>query len=189
MATAEPKATIALFVDAARSGRADELRHLFESHSDYRTIIPGWRLFDVHYLAFFAGVETWKVVVEYVLEAKTWDLGEKGDLIGGAALNNDLPMMQYLLDELHLNANEGRIMFTPVLMMIDPDEEIKRKAWAGEDEKRSTVRAEIVKLLKSHGCTMGGQGEYAQKSHMLGSGKLCWHRVGKTKSSCPVVLE
>jgi hypothetical protein len=97
---------------AIQTGDADQFRRLLREHTEFPPA-DHW-LAPVHDAAARSSLEMFKIFIERFPQAKDWDLGHLGNPVGLAAAQGDVPFLRFLLDDLGLVANEGRMMYTPV---------------------------------------------------------------------------
>lgn len=74
-----------------------------------------------HDVASTSGLPIFKAYLKHFPQTKDWDCGERGDVVGIAAMAGDIPVLRYCLDELGHKANEGRILFSPVSSYAEID--------------------------------------------------------------------
>ncbi|PGH14888.1 hypothetical protein AJ79_02750 [Helicocarpus griseus UAMH5409] len=98
-----------------------ELKRLLQTSPNFPSTCQPHILSPIHDSAFHAGLEAYKLVLRAFPQLKSWDLGHLGDPIGLAAAANDISFLTYLLDELGLDANEGRFCYTPVSVAVVGD--------------------------------------------------------------------
>ncbi|KAI9748000.1 MAG: hypothetical protein M4579_007336 [Chaenotheca gracillima] len=93
----------------------------------------------LHEVGFDAGPEIYNMYLQRFPELFEHSFGHMGDQIGMAVLNNDLPMLSFLLNK-GFNIMYAHLDYTPILTFAEENGEIDQ---------------EIIDLLKSYGAPTG----------------------------------
>ncbi|KAL9036555.1 MAG: hypothetical protein Q9214_006082 [Letrouitia sp. 1 TL-2023] len=92
---------------------------------------------EVRLSALSGGPQLWEVIFDHRPELKDYDFGEKGDMLGMAVLNNNVPLVTFLLQQ-GMDPNKGRFFGSPILTAASTNAQTK---------------PEILNLLVQHGAT------------------------------------
>lgn len=118
---------------------SEQFQRILQEHPEFPPA-EHW-LAPVHSSAVKSGLQTFKAFVEHFPQSKDWDLGHLGNPVGLAAMEGDVSYLKFLLEELGLKANEGRIMYTPVIdehcigwkpVLIEPRHSISSLSWTSQ---------------------------------------------------------
>ena len=98
---------------AIQTGDVDQFRCVLREHAEFPPA-EHW-LAPVHDAAARSSLPMFKTFLERFPQAKDWDLGHLGNPVGFAAAKGDVPYLKFLLEDLGLGANAGRVTYTPVI--------------------------------------------------------------------------
>lgn len=100
-------------IAAIQRGDADLFQRILREHPDFPPPTGYW-LPPVHSTAFLTGLPYFKILVDRFPHTKTWDLGHLGNPVGLTAAQGKVDFLKFLLDDLGLVANQGRVQYDPV---------------------------------------------------------------------------
>lgn len=166
---------------AVRWQKPAMLRHLmdrFPQYAQYPTDRSGtkWSLREAHDNAFMfpGGLPMYLILLERWPELSTWDLGERGDHLGKAAMNEDLPFVEWLLQHGEDAKMARWIAGSPVscdctaannpeyakLILFAQIMNLLCSPTFRFSGQREHDRRKIIRLLRDHGATEGDRIDY-----------------------------
>ncbi|KAF4555650.1 Hypothetical protein D9617_2g056130 [Elsinoe fawcettii] len=156
-----------MLVEAVAGGQIDTINYLLDRFPEFPA--QNHHLSEAHDAMFMnaGGLNVYKTLLRRFPAIGRWDCGERGDHLGLAAMNNDMPFVRYLLDN-GADASRAHFLGRPVLRMIEYRQlgrdrpqsagqaivSAMRRLWpwakeAGKDHDY----AQMIKVLESHGAT------------------------------------
>jgi hypothetical protein len=97
---------------AIRNGDVDGIHRIIRDNPEWPPY-NHW-LAHPHNTATYSGFPVFRAFVEHFPETEDWDCNHLGNLVGIAAVNGDIPLLKYALEDLGHKANEGRYGYRSV---------------------------------------------------------------------------